>query len=302
MTVNPAGLAPGLHVGTLRYFGMLFNDDFPPPNNGLKATNEIYEVQVNLRVVTTGTKNGPPSVEVTVGPLPVGGPYNLIVQPSGETIASVEVTSGRIDQLTIRAFPNQLPQNLARMMYVMRYFQIENTASGPWTANINFFYADQEASMIFDRLQLRGVRQPTPMGPWEDPIMLTTSVSDPANNAVMVNNLNEMNTIGNIALAHPYTIMVKDGGAMPQSFSLEQNYPNPFNPTTAIRYDVSEERYVRIAVYNTLGAEVAVLVDEVLAAGRYTTDFDASGLTSGTYIYRMTSGDFVQTRRMTLSK
>ncbi|MFZ1728588.1 MAG: T9SS type A sorting domain-containing protein, partial [Bacteroidota bacterium] len=79
-------------------------------------------------------------------------------------------------------------------------------------------------------------------------------------------------------------------------------YPNPFNPTTNIVFNVSEERQVRIAVYNNLGAEVAELVNEVLPAGRYEMTFDASALPSGTYLYRMLSGDFIGTQRMTLSK
>ncbi|MBR9974726.1 MAG: T9SS type A sorting domain-containing protein, partial [Bacteroidetes bacterium] len=78
--------------------------------------------------------------------------------------------------------------------------------------------------------------------------------------------------------------------------------PNPFNPSTSIRYTVAEERHVRIAVYNSLGLEVAVPVDDVLPAGRFEVSFDARNLPSGTYVYRMTAGDFVQTRQMTLSK
>lgn len=302
MTVNPAGLAPGLHTGTLRFYGTLFNDDFPPPDQGLVATNEIYEVTVNLRIVTTGTKNGPKSMEASMGPLVPGPVYNFVDPNTQAPIATVEVTGGSIDRLLIRVFPNQLPNNIARKMYVMRYWQLEHTSSGPWTANVTFPYADQEAAMVFDRMQLRGIRQDPANGPWEDPIMGTTSVSDPANNAVTVFDLNEMNSIGNIALAHPYTIIVKDSRGIPQSFGMKQNYPNPFNPNTTISYDVAVERHVRIAVYNSLGTEVAVLVDETLPAGSYTTNFDATGLATGTYLYRMTSGDFVQTRRMTLSK
>ena len=302
MSINPAGLAPGLHTGTLRFYGTLFNDDFPPPDQGLVATNEIYEVTVNLRVVTTGTKNGPKSMEATMGPLVPGPIYNFVDPNTQTPIATVEVTGGSIDQLLIRVFPNQLPNNIARKMYVMRYWQLEHTSGGPWTANVTFPYADQEAAMVFDRLQLRGIRQDPVNGPWEDPIMGTTSVSDPANNSVTVNDLNEMNSLGNIALAHPYTIIVKDSRGLPETFGMKQNYPNPFNPNTTISYDVAEERHVRIAVYNSLGSEVAVLVDGLHAAGRYMARVEASALATDTYIYRMTSGDFVQTRRMTLSK
>ena len=303
MTVDPAGLAPGLHTGTLRFYGTLFNDDFPPPDQGLIATNEIYEVKVNLRIITAGTKSGPSQLTATLpGPFTVAGsPYDFVDQSTGMSLATVEVTNGQINTLTIHCFPNQLPQNLARKMYVTRYWQIDYTGTG-WTANVTFPYADQEAGMVMDKSQLRGIRQPTPNGQWEDPIMGTTSVSDPGANTVTVSNLNEFNVEGSIALAHPYMIVVKDGRDIPQSFGLEQNYPNPFNPTTSIAFNVAEERHVRLAVYNSLGAEVAVLVDEVLAAGRYTRTFDATGLPSGTYVYRLMAGDYVQTERMTLSK
>ncbi|MBR9978584.1 MAG: T9SS type A sorting domain-containing protein, partial [Bacteroidetes bacterium] len=198
-------------------------------------------------------------------------------------------------------FPNQLPQNLARMLYVQRYWQISHVGTG-WTANISFPYSDHEAGMVSDRYQLRGVRQAVPYGPWEDPIMGTTSVSDPMTNSVMVHDLNPSNVGGNIALAQPYILMQKEGASVPEAFGLGRNFPNPFNPSTTISFDVAEERHVRVAVYNNLGMEVAELVSDMLPAGRYDVRFDATDLPSGTYLYRMTAGDFVQTERMTLSK
>ena len=94
----------------------------------------------------------------------------------------------------------------------------------------------------------------------------------------------------------------KQGAGSVDAFSLNQNYPNPFNPSTSIVFTVAEERAVRLAVYDALGAEVAELVNEVLPAGRYEVSFDARDLPSGTYMYRMVSGDFSSTQRMTLSK
>jgi len=94
-------------------------------------------------------------------------------------------------------------------------------------------------------------------------------------------------------------------GESPQSTRLEQNYPNPFNPTTDVRYQVSRVIDVRISVYDLLGRELAVIVNERKAPGNYEVPFDASGLASGVYIYRMTAGlpagqggSFVQTRKM----
>ncbi len=303
LTVNPNGLAPGLHVGQITFYGMLFNDDFPPPSSGLVATNEPLTIDVELRIVNAGTKTGPAFEEMTIaGSLSSGNTYNFVGQGTGNTIASVEVTSGVINGMTIRVYPNQLPLNLARMLYVKRYWQITTGAGGGyWTANITFPYTDQEAIMVNDRNQLRGVRQPAPLGQWEDPIMGTSSASDPSLNTVKVFDLNPTNIGGNIALAQSY-MMYKQGDGQPESFGLEQNFPNPFNPSTTISFNVAEERSVRLVVYNNLGMEVAELVNDVLSAGRYSVDFDASSLPSGTYIYRMMAGDFVQTMQMVLSK
>ena len=89
---------------------------------------------------------------------------------------------------------------------------------------------------------------------------------------------------------------------LPKRFALEQNYPNPFNPATKIQYDVPNQSHVRIAIYDVLGRQVQVLVNEELSAGRHTVDFDATRLASGVYIYRMEAGSFVQTRKMMLVK
>jgi hypothetical protein len=301
MSVNPSGLAPGTHLGMITFYGILFNDDFPPPNRGLVATNEPLNIEVELIITNTGTKTGGSISQTISTPLTVpGSPYHFADPLTGDPIATVEVTSGQIATMTITAYPNQLPQNLQRKLFVKRYWQITHTGSG-WTANITFPYADIEASMINDKLQLRGVRQPVTLGAWEDPIMGTSSVSDPLTNTVKVHDFNEWNIGGNIALSQPYMVAAK-GGVAPSVFGLEQNYPNPFNPTTAIVFTVAEERGVRLAVYDALGAEVAELVNEVLPAGRYEVQFNASSLPSGTYIYRMQAGDFTATQRMTLSK
>jgi hypothetical protein len=303
LTADPAGLSAGVHHGAITLYGILFNNDFPPPANGLIATNEPMIVPVELRIITAGSKGGATSMVATIpGPLTVpGSPYHFRDPITGDPIATLHVTSGQIDQMTIRCFPNQLPQNLARLLYVQRYWQISHTGTG-WTADLTLPYADHEAAMVMDRYQLRGVRQAVPLAQWENPIMGTSSVSYPLTNQVRVSNFNPSNIGGNIALAHPYMIATKDGSASAESFGMEQNYPNPFNPTTTISFAVAEERSVRIAVYNSLGIEVAELVNEVLPAGRFEATFDATNLPSGTYVYRMTAGDFVQTRQMTLSK
>ena len=85
---------------------------------------------------------------------------------------------------------------------------------------------------------------------------------------------------------------------VPTEFALEQNYPNPFNPTTVIDYQVPVSIDVRLAVYDLLGREAAVLVNEKKAPGFYRVDFDAAGLASGMYVYRLMAGGTVQIRKM----
>jgi immune inhibitor A len=100
-----------------------------------------------------------------------------------------------------------------------------------------------------------------------------------------------------------------DRTVLPTSFALEQNFPNPFNPVTIIKYTVGGirdqglgVRGVSLVVYDVLGKEVAVLVNEKKAPGNYQVVFNGSGLASGVYIYRMVTGQFVETKRMLLVK
>ena len=86
------------------------------------------------------------------------------------------------------------------------------------------------------------------------------------------------------------------------SFSLEQNYPNPFNPSTVIAYQLPVTGFVRLKVFDVLGNEVAVLVNENKPAGSYEVNFDAGSLSSGVYIYKLQAGDFVSVKKMLLTK
>jgi hypothetical protein len=88
----------------------------------------------------------------------------------------------------------------------------------------------------------------------------------------------------------------------PDKFALNQNYPNPFNPNTSIEFQLQKESFVTLKVYNILGVEIATLVNEQKPAGVNKINFDASGLTSGLYIYKISAGGFEQTRKMLLLK
>jgi len=90
--------------------------------------------------------------------------------------------------------------------------------------------------------------------------------------------------------------------SLPLEYSLEQNFPNPFNPTTTIRYAIPEDNFVSIKLYDVLGNEVAVLVNEYKSIGEHKVDFNAVGLSSGIYFYYLKSGDFTEIKKMTYLK
>jgi hypothetical protein len=88
----------------------------------------------------------------------------------------------------------------------------------------------------------------------------------------------------------------------PKTFLLEQNYPNPFNPSTTIRYQLPVASEVKLEVYDVLGKKIATLVNERQSAGAYQVVWNASGLSSGTYFYRLQAGTFVETKKMIMVK
>ncbi len=92
------------------------------------------------------------------------------------------------------------------------------------------------------------------------------------------------------------------GNEVPKRFELKQNYPNPFNPVTNIEFDIAKTSNVKLVIYNEIGQEVRLLVNQELKAGSYNYDFNASDLPSGTYFYRLTAGDFIKTNKMILVK
>jgi hypothetical protein len=90
--------------------------------------------------------------------------------------------------------------------------------------------------------------------------------------------------------------------SIPTVYALEQNYPNPFNPTTTINYQLPEKGHANLRVYDILGNLVTTLLDEELNPGYYSVTWDASGLASGIYFYRLNSGSFVSTKKLILLK
>jgi len=101
------------------------------------------------------------------------------------------------------------------------------------------------------------------------------------------------------------TAVEEETPLLPSGYALRQNYPNPFNPVTTINYSLPVRGHVNITIYNILGREVATLVDDIRPSGNHRVEWngaDKAGhqVASGIYLYRMSAGEFVQTRKMVL--
>ena len=83
-------------------------------------------------------------------------------------------------------------------------------------------------------------------------------------------------------------------------YLLGQNYPNPFNPATTISFSVPTQSFVSLKVFDALGREVSILLSEQLSAGTYSRQWDAAGLASGVYFYRLQAGSFSETKKLIL--
>lgn len=103
-------------------------------------------------------------------------------------------------------------------------------------------------------------------------------------------------------LSQMVTSVKEKGSATPATFSLNQNYPDPFNPSTVIGYELPMNSFVTLKVYDVLGREVRTLVDERQISGTHSVTFNASGLTSGVYFYRIEAGMYHDTKKILLLK
>ncbi len=138
-------------------------------------------------------------------------------------------------------------------------------------------------------------------------ITATLASSDYQEGDYIANLIVHHNALGNadtidVTMTVTYTGVSDVEAVLPTQFRLDQAYPNPFNPTTTIPYALRETGQTKLAVYNVLGQQVALLVDEVRQAGEHRVFFDGRQLSSGVYFYRLEAGDFVKTRKVVLMK
>jgi hypothetical protein len=234
--------------------------------------------------------------------------------PDGTPLASLR--PGLLDQLLQKGSSHTVrPLNAVRIALVGQRMRILLSNSVPikglqW--DIPGLWVDSRNRMpwstfesnhwISDSLGARGVSfspqalalQP---GDWvigEVPILSTGSSDWYEGEAIVVS------ADGKLVERSVISMNEKEQTTAPPEFHLAQNFPNPFNPLTTIRFTLSVSTHVRVTIYTVLGEEVATLLNQPLSAGEHKVGFDAKGLSSGVYLYRLEAGRHTATRKMVL--
>jgi len=114
--------------------------------------------------------------------------------------------------------------------------------------------------------------------------------------------LKQIDTDGTFTYSEIVTVETIHASSLPTEFVLFQNYPNPFNPITTIKYSIPGNEYVSLKIYDTLGNEIATLVNGQKEPGNYNLNFDASNFASGVYIYRLKAGNFNSVKKLIIVK
>lgn len=170
------------------------------------------------------------------------------------------------------------------------YSENDSTPTGTWTL-LGRFQVN-----VLGTWERRGFRAPTASVNGRFAIRYGCVDGGPTGNNTDYSGIDAMvierNTVG----------ITNTNGEVPSSYSLQQNYPNPFNPVTNIKFAIPNSSEVKLAVYDVLGNEISVLVNEFKQAGNYVADFDASKLSSGVYFYTLSTGEYKETKKMMLVK
>jgi hypothetical protein len=182
-----------------------------------------------------------------------------------------------------------------------------NAATQSLTAIYGVFYqGTAKAAFIGSqgRLLVEGTPHPvTPLAEFQ--LRETIALPDSAKTVEvrMYNTKNQLvGIIDSMSIAGLFTDVKENNSVQPLKFKLEQNYPNPFNPATVISFQLSAVSLVTLRVYDVLGRETAMLVNEEKPAGSYQVQWNAGGIPSGIYFYQLQAGSFLQTKKMLLLK
>ncbi|MBE0642744.1 MAG: S8 family serine peptidase [Bacteroidetes bacterium] len=251
------------------------------------AINSPFTMTISIQIEPSG------AVSLTKT---VGTNWTVFTNSYGQKIAEVKSNAGTISNFTVNMYPCTVPQGLARIRYIRRYFTMSSSSPNP-NVDIRLFYTNTESQGLITR--------PSALTVWQKPLNVWMNLGGTSNvyeNFVQHDGLTSL--AGPFAMAHNWFPKngIEEEVAVPASITLSQNYPNPFNPSTVIRYSLPEAAPVRLVVHDFYGREIAVLAEGMRNAGTHEVVFDAANLPSGSYIYTLESNSVRVHRTMVLMK
>jgi len=245
---------------------------------------------------------------VTRGP----GAWRVVFTSSavGVTRIQASVSDGRggviFHEVSVNVVPNnQRPE--------VKFIRFNGNFSAPGDANITIDGLDYEGGpgKLYIKYEYSNVSLIDSIGIFFPANLQTTFVPTPrvfnTNVGVVKCTAGFKDAVGAYSLSTWFTFVVSlptsvEELGIPTDYRLSKNYPNPFNPTTTIKFALPNAEFVNLTVYDILGKEVAILVDENKPAGYHKVDFNAGNLPSGIYLYKLTAGKFTKTEKMILMK
>jgi hypothetical protein len=195
------------------------------------------------------------------------------------------------------------PDTIHTSNSITRYYLIEPTNNSGLNATVSFYYDGSELNNLTEANL--GLFRSSDYGISWDSVSGTLNTTG---NYITATGIASFSKWSLFAKTNPPTAVEEPDpalsvGAVPRVFTLSQNYPNPFNPVTTIRFTLKEDGPVTLRIFDLLGREVATLVNRELKAGmEHRIPFNASALSSGIYVYRLTSGNNALIKKLVLMK
>jgi len=292
---NPDGHGTRLAAFLRNSAGMLV-DSIRLYDDGLHGDSLAGDGLCGARFTTPPATEDNYSLSLTTYDLTNGIPYKLTQALHYTTAGPVVIDGYAFNTADTTAAPGKM------MYYKIR---LANRGSAMTIPNVSVKVRSLDTTVTVQNIQISyGSLSPGQLSVGTANQGIRYSASRPGNYVVQF--VVEISSDGNAYWTDTFTDVVtgvaESEGGVPTEFALQQNYPNPFNPSTAISYALPQRSHVRLTVFNTLGQQVATLVNGEMEAGNHNVTFDAAELASGVYLYLLQAGEFVETKKLILMK
>lgn len=249
---------------------------------------------INVTAGTIVELRGPDRFDRSGDVTGIAMPTVTVVSTGGDPIAYIDVTTDVLQDPAVAEAHESMMLNFADVTVLNLNADGSAGDFGEWTISSDPEAADNEIRVDDQSMGIPSGFNSEVVTIWGNYAFTRGLWSETFGNyKLLPESPDDLGEVQNVAI---------DDDVLPNSFALGQNYPNPFNPVTTIKYSVPQAGHVTLEVFDLLGRQVRLLVDGAINAGEHAITFDAASLPSGMYLYRLTAGEEVSTRKMLLLK